>query len=125
MLEDVRQQKYTTPDKGNLCWRPWRINENIGDGHSFKELKEIYKTLYDGWPKSKLMDLRTALSRGKSETKTFKDIMEKRGLKLPGLSNNDSLGNMGWQDDKTPYFDAIELGQLYPLELMEEERENG
>ncbi len=124
-LDNIRKLKYTTPDGGNLCWRPWRISSN---NCTLDQLKRITKSLYhvdsEKWPKSKLMELREVLSRGKADSKKFIQMMKHRDLRLPPLPLYANLPTDGWQtiqgETKTPYFDAIEFGRFFTQELMGE-----
>ena len=80
------------------------------------------KELDDKWPRNKQKELREVLSLGEEATKQFIKEMENRGNSLPNIPGYHSFKNSGWDGKKTPYFDMLELMELYcPPEKDKEE----
>jgi len=64
------------------------------------------------FPRSKIMELRSVLYAGKNEQKLFLEELKARGLRLPEYKEFkvDEI----ILSKKTPYFDIIEIMDLYP-----------
>jgi len=120
-LSEIRRRHYTVKT-GDLCYRPYRICPEKQDAQSFSEFKKGMKELDDKWPRNKQKELREVLSLGEEATKQFIKEMENRGNSLPNIPGYHSFKNSGWDGKKTPYFDMLELMELYcPPEKDKEE----
>lgn len=120
-LSEIRRRHYTVKT-GDLCYRPYRICPEKQDAQSFSEFKKGMKELDDKWPRNKQKELREVLSLGEEATKQFIKEMENRGNSLPNIPGHHSFKNSGWDGKKTPYFDMLELMELYcPPEKIKEE----
>lgn len=117
-IEEIRKKKYTSP-QGSMMMRPYKISE-VDDEYSFNNLIENTKKLVKRdkkdkllFPNSKLKELREVLTYGEDVGKTFVNELKARGIDLPKIQNYD-FENRLYQDGKSPYFDMIELSELYP-----------
>jgi hypothetical protein len=114
-IEDIIKDQFTVAGKGTLKNGPYRVDEGSS---GMKALVEGMKHLQKGtggyikWPRNKIKDLRNALRRDEAFQSYFLAELNARGLKLP----ND--GEKLWDDDKTPYYDMIELLDFYPENLL-------
>ena len=63
------------------------------------------------------MKLREVLFEDKNIAEIYVKELEAKGIHLPQINGMYFHHNL-WQDDKTPYFDAIELIDFYPEELL-------
>lgn len=133
-LEDIRDRNYVGV-AGRLCLRPYRVItgdiEKI-DCRDFSECINGIKHLKgidgnseseDKWPNSKLKELREVLTMGISSAKIFIQEMEFRDKTLPDIIANPLCKKTGWmstgEDAVTPYFDMLELMEIYPINLEE------
>mgnify|MGYP000656046821 CR=1 FL=1 len=110
-LEDIRKMHYKTPLLDSLVLRPYRIGDLDELLKGVAELKEK-KNGKLKYPRSKIMKLREVLYSGQTELDLFKKELKARGLELPKYK--DFNGSEIVKDKKTPYFDMIELMELYP-----------
>ena len=86
--------------------------------HFFKKDKETGKPKF---PNSKIKELREVLTLGKEATDYFTKELKSRELFLPEFDTNKLMDSL-FIDERTPYFDMIELTELYPkFELEKEE----
>jgi hypothetical protein len=137
--EDIRENNYTG-SYGNLCLRPYRVtgkvdycslSECIRGINQLSGLKfdPAEKTWVDfgeiKWPRSKLKELREVLTMGAPVSKRFIQEMEYRHRTLPEVTEYPECKNTGWIPDRrkigskvTPYFDMLELMEIYPLKLL-------
>jgi hypothetical protein len=105
--------------QGSLLFRPYKIIKTKSD-FSFSTLCENTATLFqcnkEGkqmFPNAKIKDLREILSLGEGPAAEFVKEMEARGLKLPVKAWNIPPGKL-FVNRQTPYFDMIELSELFP-----------
>lgn len=109
-LEDIRKTHYTA-SQGSLLIRPYRIGKD-SDEFSFNRLVEntgrlLWKSTKDAnFPKSKIKELRSVLTLGEDACKTFVNESKARG--------RDFISENLFPNTRTPYFDMIELMELYP-----------
>jgi hypothetical protein len=120
-IEDIRKTHYRAV-QGNLLMRPYRIGID-SDELSFDRLVEnasrlLWKNAKDSnFPQSKIKELRSVLTLGEEACKTFVNESKARG--------RDIISEALFQNNKTPYFDMIELIEIYPdfeLKVKEEAR---
>jgi len=83
---------------------------------SIDNLKNIIKGLKN-IPKNKLMKLREMLFEDKNIAKIYVEELKVKGINLPQI-NGKQFHKALWQDEETPYFDAIELIDFYPEGLL-------
>lgn len=110
----------------NLLWRPYVIIDDTDyyPEHNIDSIKSVYKDFLqktsesEVWPRSRMKKLRDAFMQGTTSVKSFLLEAETRKYKLPtikGLAiNNDGFSN----DNRTPYFDVLEIMDMY-IELEE------
>lgn len=118
-LQEIRKKFYTVP-QGNLLLRPYCIS-NETSKYSFKKFIENTKILYNKFPKSKIKDLREVLNLGEDSTISYSNELLARGLDLPEIENYSFKHNL-YQEKFTPYFDMIELTEIYPSFALKEEK---
>jgi hypothetical protein len=110
-LEDIRNNYYKTPQVKSLLLRPYKITDFDETLKCVAKLKEKIKGK-PVYPHSKLMELRQVLYMEESTQELFLKELKARGLNLPQYKNFNGekiIVNM-----ETPYFDMIELLDLYP-----------
>jgi len=104
-LKEIRGNHYRTPSGDDLLLRPYKITDLDKLLSKINELKRQF-------PRSKIMELRSVLYAGKNEQRLFLEELKARGLRLPEY--NEFKGDEITSNGKTPYFDMIELMDLYP-----------
>jgi len=113
-LEEVRKLQFFNV-KGNkpLYNRPYRL-EKVTGNISFDQLKKYSLILKETLPNAKIKDLREMLTR---DDASFEDFMEH-------LKHQHSEFKMKFynqqsdQENKYPFFDMIELLEIYPTNLI-------
>jgi hypothetical protein len=113
-LEDILDKHLSTIN-GKLHFGPYRVDSTT-DKKSIYNLKNIIKGLKN-IPKNKLMKLREMLFEDKNIAKIYVEELKVKGIDLPQI-NGMQFHKVLWQDEETPYFDAIELIDFYPEELL-------
>ncbi len=113
-LEEVRKLQFFNI-KGNkpLYNRPYRL-EKVAGNISFDQLKKYSLTLKETLPNAKIKDLREMLTR---DDASFEDFMEH----LKHQHNEFKMKFFNRQNDqknKYPFFDMIELLEIYPTNLI-------
>jgi hypothetical protein len=114
-LEGIIKDQFAIPGKGILKNGPYQV---IGNTTTIKTLRSgmrhfLKRTEKNGsWPRNKIKDLRDALRRDDAFQSYFLTEIEARGLELPGG------GKELWEDEKTPFYDMIELLDFYPEKLL-------
>ena len=134
-LDDIRRANYEGAT-GHLCLRPYRIVGKVNDHRNFSEcIKGIkhFKGMNGGredeepeqkrWPNSKIKELREILTMGPNSAKIFIQEMSYRDRTLPDIEGYPDCKNTGWLCENkkqfTPYFDMLELMEIYPVKLEE------
>ncbi|MDI6714678.1 MAG: hypothetical protein QMD43_06605 [Thermodesulfovibrio sp.] len=110
-LKEIRENHYKTQETTSLILRPYKITDLDELIKGVAELKKK-KDGKDSYPRSKIMKLRQVLYLGENEQRLFIEELKVRGLKLPVYK--DFKGNDIILNNKTPYFDMIELMEFYP-----------
>ncbi|WP_269849655.1 hypothetical protein [Methanosarcina horonobensis] len=86
---------------------------------------EAEKPEQKGWPNSKIKELREVLTMGSNSAKIFIQEMSYRGRTLPEIEGYPECKDTGWLCENkkqfTPYFDMLELMEIYPIKLEEKE----
>lgn len=118
-LKDIRNKHYRT-EEVDLLLRPYKI----------EELKEIIKATAElleedergrfKFPRSKLHKIREALYSTKNEQLRLLQELKIRGLRLPRYKDFD--GEKLVIEKKTPYYEMIELTEIYPKFAFKEEK---
>ncbi|AKB58682.1 Cas10/Cmr2 second palm domain-containing protein [Methanosarcina barkeri] len=138
-IENIRRTNYTG-SRGNLCLRPYRVTGKVdycslsecirGINHlSGIKFDPEEKSWFDfdesKWPRSKLKEFREVLTMGAPVSEKFITEMEYRHRTLPDIKGHPECKNTGWIYDRreigskvTPYFDMLELMEIYPLKLL-------
>lgn len=119
-LESIREKHYCLKDS-RLNFGPYLVapdNKENGKNINFliNGIKEFDNEMR--WPRSKVKEMRMALTLGKeSATQFLSDMKSKNRQPLP-LPNGTYEIN-GFENGTTPYFDQIELTGFYPEFLRE------
>ncbi len=79
--------------------------------------------LKKNFPKNKLADLRSVLTRSKDARREFVQDLEYRGLNLPVIEGHQYEREL-FENNITPYFDMLELLRFYPEFALNEIGEN-
>ncbi len=111
-------QKAKTRYDGKLLHFGPYILEDIENEDSFKKFKKCLRTLHD-WKRHKLFQFRNLLASG--EEKEIEIFIETNSLQKCGYSN--IFCEDSHKGKVTPYFDAIEILDFYPIKLLEDYRE--
>lgn len=125
-LEDIRKQ-YLVP-QGNLLMRPYKVINNdstISFSNLINNAKHFFR-IENGkpiFPNSKIKELREILYRDEGATKMFKSELVTRKLELPKFDKK-IISDELFIDGKTPFFDMIELMEVYPKFELQQEVEN-
>jgi len=136
-LKDIRRANYEGA-AGHLCLRPYRVVGKINDHRNFSECikgikhfkgmngsKEEEEPEQKGWPNSKIKELREVLTMGHTSARIFIQEMNYRDRTLPEIEGHPECKDTGWLCENkkhvTPYFDMLELMEIYPIKLEEKE----
>jgi len=101
----------------NLLWRPWCMDDSPEteqySWEYFKKMNQYFlKDKETKWPRSKLKGLRDAYSHGAEAVRVFLEEANSRGYFLPEI--NGQAYERGFNADGcTPYFDVLEMMDLY------------
>ncbi len=116
-LEEIRKNKYVTQD-GQLHFGPYLVSsKNKSDEKNIFHLKEGIKSFLDRerWPRSKVKEFRECLTLGRTASRQFVYEAKLKGRELYNFKETGkAYGTNVWQDRFTPYFDMIELLDLFP-----------
>jgi hypothetical protein len=110
-LKNIRDKFYNVA-QGYLLLRPYNVSEDK-EKNSFNKFVENTISLIKDFPKSKIKDLREVLYLGEESTKSFANQLKARELKFPEIQNY-KFGENLFDEKITPYFDMIELTEIYP-----------
>ena len=125
-LSSIRKRQFEVDGMrlhdGPYCLDPQAAGANWPLLDDLVEGVRYFSPSADHWPHSKIKELRSALSSGKEATAGFLHEAKARGLALPATA----MGSDPWvsratetQNNSTPYFDMVELVDLYPPVLLE------
>ena len=116
----VKKDKKLKLRKYNLLQRPYFVVpqnkelHNIEDKDNFEIFKNLHKGLKSDWPRTRLKKLREAFMKGDVETKIYLRECRVRGYVLHEISYYMDAEETGYYDDDTsPYFDVIEMLDIY------------
>jgi len=114
-LEDILNKQLSTVN-GKLHFGPYIVDSTNDNKKAIDNLKNIIKE-FNNIPKNKLMKLREMLFEDKNNAKTYLKELKVKGIHLPQINGMQFHHDL-WQDEVTPYFDAIELIDFYPEGLL-------
>lgn len=104
----------------NLLWRPWCIAGPCDSQYCWKDFREKILTPFQDthkWPRSRLKKLRNESIKSKADIDVLLEEMKSRGMPLPDFA--ESCDYFRENNNKSPYFDALELLDFYiPLEHL-------
>ncbi len=115
-LEEVRRsQYYDSKGQKPLFKRPYSIERIIGN-ISLSELKKFTLSFKESLPNTKIKDLREMLTRDEDSQKVFIEHLKHQHNRFDEkFCNNGTTENIL---DRYPFFDMIELLELYPTNLL-------
>ncbi|MHA1284124.1 MAG: Cas10/Cmr2 second palm domain-containing protein [Promethearchaeota archaeon] len=114
--EDILKNNFQTIE-GLLHFGPYRLNCNHSmEVKCFLNLKNFIN-IFKEWPRNKLMEFRELLFDTKEKAKRYIEKLKVNNIYLPKISGK-SFHNEIWENKETPYFDAIEILNFYPKELL-------
>jgi hypothetical protein len=105
-----------------LLYRPLKIVSSEDERGLDLMLKKAW-CLKKNFPKNKLADLRSVLTRSRDARKRFLQDLKFRGLELPKIPGH-QYENELFENNITPYFDMLELLRFYPEFALKEIGEN-
>jgi len=109
-LEELRKKTHIT-QSGNLYFGPYKLFDE-GNEHSIEKLKKGITYFNKSWPRNKVMKLREIIAAPDSSQTLFSKEIKEIGLNYPG--NRDTI----WINNRTPFFDQIELLDFYLETLL-------
>ena len=112
-LEDIREKHKVNTRSVNFG--PYRTDKDR-ESDSIFHLKQGIKVM-SNIPRTKVKALREYLSGSDSRLKAFIMDLQKKGHSLYEIRGKQYHEN-GWIDDRTPFFDIIDLIDFYPEELI-------
>jgi len=122
-LEEIREKYFQAPS-GKLLHRPYKlIPGSPKDEKSFDLFVKNTRKFQKDFPNNKTHQLRQVLTLSEEVGKRFLQEMKHRGRELPEIPGRSYSLFCCFEEVKkrevkvTPYFDMIELGEYYPLEL--------
>ncbi|MDW7973028.1 MAG: hypothetical protein RMI01_07480 [Thermodesulfovibrio sp.] len=119
-LNDIRKKHYRT-EEVDLLLRPFKIEDLNEIIKATAELLEEDENGRYKFPRSKLHKLREALYSTENERLRLLQELKIRGLRLPRYKDFD--GERLVIDKKTPYYEMIELTEMYPKFAFKEEKD--
>lgn len=122
-LKNIRKDNYTI-NEGQLNFGPYLVSDQERDKDNEKNIMHLLKGIkkfinLDDWPRNKVKEFRSILTLGKKSAENFLKQMNIKGKEveaIPGKGYHIS----GWENNKTPYFDMIELMNFYPTYFLNE-----
>ena len=82
--------------------------------YNFETFKKHHKDLKSDWPRTRLKKLREVFMKGRVETEVYLRECRVRGYVLPKISDYMDEEETGYYTDETsPYFDVIEMLDIY------------
>jgi len=116
-LEEIRKLQYTDIKGENPLYdRPYSLDE-INDKTSFSALKTITAKFITSLPNSKIKDLREMLTRDIDSQKVFIEHLKHQHEEFESKFGNNRTAEAIL--NLYPFFDMIELLELYPTNLLD------
>ncbi|MGV8122533.1 MAG: hypothetical protein AB2L14_22475 [Candidatus Xenobiia bacterium LiM19] len=124
-LESIRNTHYKSI-RGSLLMRPYKIGKKDDRGldtllDNSAILKFGASKEDKGLPNLKIKELREVLTQGEGAAESFVQQLQYRNYALPKLDGKNYHLNL-FEHSKTPYFDMIEILELYPECILRERR---
>jgi len=123
-LDEIRKKQFTAGKK-NLLMRPYKlINNDVETSFDLliKNTSQLFKkdnkTGKQSIPNSKIKELREILTKGEASIAMLIKEFEAREISLPDIKGKDYKTSL-FCDNKTPYFDMLELYEFYPKYELE------
>ena len=116
-LSEIRKRKYHTK-AGQLHFGPYLVaSEDLSNEKDIQHLKNGICAFMEQeeWPRSKVKEFRECLTLGEIASEYFREEAKLKGRKLYDLKETGKGYSTNiWQNGFTPYFDMIELLDMYP-----------
>jgi len=119
-IDEIRERHFFTP-LGVLNFGPYLYDTEDAsrDDHTLMDLKKCIKHFRDKFTRAKLMQLRDViLSSSAEECEAFAKELCQKGLSLFKVSGELYYDTI-WHSQETPYYEALELLDFYPAEILE------
>lgn len=121
-LEQIRSTKYKTQE-GSLHFGPYLVAcDDKSNEKNIYHFKKGIKTFMDKekWPRSKVKEFREILTLGKDVSQRFIDDAKLKDIHLyKHEETSKDYSIKAWVDRWTPYFDMIELLDLFPERYLD------
>ncbi|MGH7453353.1 MAG: Cas10/Cmr2 second palm domain-containing protein, partial [bacterium] len=133
-LKMIRQRDFENRPQGSLLYRPFKIVpkdpfDELGLNHFLEKVSQLDLEIAQrlkipdyGLPKNKINELREVLTLTEDAAREFVRALQYRGWKLPHIEGRQYQESL-FADNKTPYFDMIEILRFYPEFALEENGE--
>ncbi|MEQ8189852.1 MAG: hypothetical protein ABRQ39_17925 [Candidatus Eremiobacterota bacterium] len=116
-LKEIRDSNYKS-HRGDLLFRPYRLHTK--EEYDFDSLITNTATLKE-FPRLKIKELRDVLTEGEESGRTFIIEQKYRERSLPKIEGKNYEISL-FENNKTPYFDMIEIMEFYPSFLLKERK---
>lgn len=120
--EDIIRQEFTVPGKGSLKNGPYIVN-SVKAEKSIQQLRKLIEEFSYKWPRNKAKEMRDVLRRSEADEKYFIASLKVHKDSEKMEETIKKTNNTFWANGSTPYFDAIELLDFYPAELLKKMNE--
>ena len=121
-LAEIREKQYQV-QQGNLLFRPYCLSRH--DEKNFGDFVDRTRALRkQDFPNSKLKELREVLTLGGEAASAFLQEEKIRGRKFPEIADQEYHEKL-FANSRTPYFDMLELMELYPKFELDKKKRKG
>ena len=125
-LEQIRAQQYSGKC-GAMHFGPYRVDGDASEPAHIGNLAEAVRQLVQGegrMPMNKIKELRAVLAAGRHEQEQFMAQYRRLAasgakMRLPAIEAWESYRDSLWQEERTPYVDAIEMIDFYVPEEVQ------
>ena len=125
-LKDIRKAHYIGA-RGSVLFRPYAlVPQGEQSFDSFIRNARALKYRPDdtpNFPNLKLKELRDVVFQGEESGTTFVEEQKARGRSLPAISGH-QYGKTLFEESRTPYFDMLEVLELYPDFALRQAKED-
>ncbi len=119
-LKMIRTWDFEQRLRGSLLYRPFKIvPKEPFDDHSLDMFLEKVQHLAESLPQNKRHELRDVLARSEEAAREFVQALKYRGRTLPEIRGHQYAETL-FENNKTPYFDMLEILRFYPDFVLKE-----
>ncbi|MBN2219350.1 MAG: hypothetical protein JW697_03635, partial [Kosmotogaceae bacterium] len=116
-LEEIREKQLNATE-GNLHFGPYQVTHENEVGTLCSLLSIVSGFAEVKWPNNKIMKLREKLFDSQEQIRNFIEETKSQGLYLP-KTPRECYAEDVWINNRTPYYDAIELMGFLPEKPLE------